>query len=60
MGWNVVNYPVGSVPMSLVREGEQHYEDGYNDAVTRAIRDTLRGSEGLPVGVQVVSLPFQE
>jgi hypothetical protein len=38
MGWNVVNYPVGSVPMSLVREDEQHYEDGYNDAVTRAIR----------------------
>lgn len=35
------------------------YEDEYNDIITKNIRKlAVEGSEGLPVGVQLASTPY--
>lgn len=33
--WNVIRYPAGCVPVTLVREGETDYTDDYNDRFTK-------------------------
>lgn len=48
------------MPVSVVNNDETDYDDGYNDLFTKGMKDTLQGSEGLPVGVQVVSTPYNE
>ena len=59
--WNMVNYPAGVVPVTSVLEGEdQVYEDGINDILTKAIRDDIKGSVGMPIAVQVISYAFQD
>lgn len=40
--WNSIHYPGGTVPITEVLPGEdQAYEDGYNDAWTKAIRKDI-------------------
>lgn len=51
MIWNYYNYPCGVVPITKVREDELEYSDDYNDSYTVLIKDDIKGSEGLPVGV---------
>ena len=58
--WNTLNMPVGALPITVVREDEQHYESAHNDSITRRLRQTAQGSAGLPVGILVVGLPFEE
>jgi hypothetical protein len=45
------------VPVTRVRPEEQRGRGPSRDPVVRAANDTDRGSEGLPIGVQVVGLP---
>lgn len=33
--WNLLDMPVGSIPMTVVQENEQHYESRYNDLITK-------------------------
>lgn len=56
--WNLLNMPVGSLPITVVKEDEQYYESTYNDLLTRACRQTAAGSAGLPVGVAVIGKPL--
>lgn len=58
--WNVMKYPVGSIPITLVEHGETDYEDDYNDIYTKAMRASIKGSEGIPIGVQMASTPYNE
>ena len=58
--WNLVNFPVGAVPITTVREEEEQYSSKWKDGVTKAITANMQGSRGLPVGVQVVGLPWHE
>lgn len=58
--WNVLGYPVGALPVTTVEHGETDFKDRYNDFYTNNIRSTLKGSEGMPVGVQVGALPKNE
>jgi fatty acid amide hydrolase len=58
--WNYLNFPVGVVPITTVREDEQHYESQYTDRLTEELVATMHGSAGLPVGVQVVGLPWHD
>jgi Asp-tRNA(Asn)/Glu-tRNA(Gln) amidotransferase A subunit family amidase len=58
--WNLLNMPAGALPVTLVREDEEHYESTYNDILTRALRQNVEGSAGLPVGVLVIGQPFGE
>jgi hypothetical protein len=48
-----------SLPITLVREDEQYYESKWNDEFTKAVKKSAADSKGLPVGVQVIGLPFE-
>ena len=59
--YNIFHYPSGSLPVTTVTEQEvrdpaNSYKDGIEDNFTRAIRDDMIGSQGMPVSVQVVAL----
>lgn len=57
---NLVGGPGGMIPWSVVQSGEETDRLKSRDGVvSRAIR-TETGSTGLPLGVQVSSLPWQE
>lgn len=60
--WNLFNLPAGTVPVTRVRTDEQFYEPSRhrNDSLTRAAQGAMKGSAGLPIGVQVVALPWRE
>ena len=58
--WNMLNMPAGALPVTIVREDEQHYESVHNDLITRKLRMNARGSAGLPVGVMVIGMPYGE
>ncbi|CAF0926090.1 unnamed protein product [Rotaria sordida] len=58
--FNLLSLPAGVVPVTLVRDDEQYYEDiGHlnNDMTVSAAKDACRQSAGLPIGVQLVGWP---
>ena len=57
---NLLELPTVVLPVTRVRESEQHYETQHRDAWSAAARDVMRGSVGMPVGVQISALPFQD
>lgn len=50
----------GAMPVTVVKEDEQEYVSRFNDAFTLETKKITEGSKGLPVGVQVIGLPYQE
>lgn len=42
--WNVLQYPAGIVPMSLVRKDETHFTDNINDMLTKNMQKEILGS----------------
>eukprot|EP00471_Norrisiella_sphaerica_P008421 CAMPEP_0184499456 /NCGR_PEP_ID=MMETSP0113_2-20130426/41556_1 /TAXON_ID=91329 /ORGANISM="Norrisiella sphaerica, Strain BC52" /LENGTH=531 /DNA_ID=CAMNT_0026887371 /DNA_START=6 /DNA_END=1601 /DNA_ORIENTATION=+ len=57
--WNAVHFPAGVVPTTLVKSDEEDYE-GRKDSITAAAQVAAIGSSGLPMGVQVVALPWRD
>ncbi|KAM3572655.1 hypothetical protein VYU27_005341 [Nannochloropsis oceanica] len=62
---NLLHFPAGMVPVTRVREDEACYPlkelpRMQRDSIARAAAKTMQGSAGLPVGVQVAFLPFQD
>ena len=57
---NLVDAPAGVVAATRVREGEESDRPESRDGVDRRARRAEKGSAGLPVGVQVVALPWRE
>jgi len=58
--FNILHLPAGIVPMTLVRDDEQYYEDiGHlnNDRAVTLAKDACRQSAGLPIGIQLVGWP---
>jgi Asp-tRNA(Asn)/Glu-tRNA(Gln) amidotransferase A subunit family amidase len=58
--FNILHMPAGAVPVTLVRDDEQFYEDIgslHNDWVTALAKNICRESSGLPIGVQLVGWP---
>jgi Asp-tRNA(Asn)/Glu-tRNA(Gln) amidotransferase A subunit family amidase len=51
---------MGSVPVRHAEPGEESYEGYKDDRYTKIIRESLVGTAGLPIGVQVCSLRYQE
>ena len=58
--WNALQFPAGVVPTTRTREGETLYTSRHNDMFTQLAKRALSGSEGLPMGVQVVALPWAD
>ena len=59
MVWNVVQFPAGVVPVTRVRADEAR-RDAPKDGLEKKAAAVDAGSVGLPVGVQVVSRPWQD
>ena len=55
-----LTFPAGAVPVTVVKEDEQTYEAARGDVVSEGIAEAVAGSVGLPVGVQIAALPFQD
>lgn len=60
MLYNLLGMPAGVVPVTAVAPDEQRYDAPAYDVVLRAARDVVRGSAGLPLGVQVVARHWRE
>ena len=58
--WNVLGMTVGAMPITLAREEEEVYESKHNDEIKTKLNETGKGSAGMPVGIQVVGLPFED
>ncbi len=56
---NALQLPAGVVPVTTVRQGEGEDVSGDGRAAKLA-RANAEGSTGLPVGVQVIGLPWQD
>lgn len=60
---NVLDIPTGVVPVTVVKEGEDSYPKEltkHHDMIHRKIQENMKGTVGLPVGVQVSTMPWQE
>jgi len=60
---NCANLPAGVLPVTKVKEGEDVYTDKdskHNDKLTKQCNQAIEGSVGLPVNVQVMSLPWED
>ncbi|NWS29846.1 FAAH1 hydrolase, partial [Polioptila caerulea] len=64
MLYNALDFPAGVVPVTLVTDEDEEqlksYKGYYQDWWDRTLVKALRGSEGMPVAVQCVALPWQE
>jgi fatty acid amide hydrolase len=58
--YNLLGYPAGVVPFTRVGQGEAAGRMPSRDQVENAAYKTEMGSEGLPIGVQVVARPWRE
>ncbi len=67
--WNMVHYPVASAPITTVREGETDLfcapeqggaPAGERDMFAQATAAAVKGSEGMPYGVQIAARPFHD
>lgn len=61
--FNLLHWPAGTLPVTSVREDETDYVDEDtpdSEPWFKAAQKNCRDSQGLPVGVQVATLPFQD
>ena len=62
---NLLHWPAGVVPVTLVREDEQEYNvnkipPNQRDSVANVLHKAMEGSKGLPVGVQVITKRWED
>ncbi|CAM4713134.1 vitamin D3 hydroxylase-associated protein-like [Lepidochelys kempii] len=62
--YNVLNFPAGVLPVTVVTEADEeelkNYRGHYSDPWDKRLREAVEGAVGLPVAVQCVALPWQE
>lgn len=58
--WTLLAFPAGIVPVTQVQSEETMGYEGGTDRIAKRAASILSGSEGMPVGVQVVAKPFCE
>lgn len=60
---NVLNLPTGVLPVTVVQKGEEVYPQElgkYHDFMYKRVVESMKDTEGLPVGVQISTLPWEE
>lgn len=59
---NLLDLPSVALPVRLVRTGEEGYKDRWipDDLFEQAGKNTTEGSAGLPIGIQVSCLPYED
>ena len=60
--FNILDMPSCNIPIDLVKKGEDEYKDHIhgNDIVNMFAARTTKGSEGVPIGIQVSCLPYED
>ncbi|XP_042213324.1 fatty acid amide hydrolase 1-like [Homarus americanus] len=60
--YNLCNFPAGVVPVTHETEEDQEKLEDYptTDLMFQLVKEATRDATGLPIGVQVVALPWQE
>lgn len=58
--WNALKFPSGVVPVGIVNEDEAYFKDRFNDPVTWACDKFMKDGRGLPIALQVASLPYKD
>ncbi|XP_053433364.1 fatty-acid amide hydrolase 1-like isoform X1 [Nycticebus coucang] len=62
--YNTLDFPVGVVPVTTVTSQDEEelafYKGYYGDSADKNFQEAVRGSVGLPVGVQCIALPWEE
>ncbi|KAJ8375240.1 hypothetical protein SKAU_G00058200 [Synaphobranchus kaupii] len=62
--WNALGFPAGVVPVSTVTDADEeelkHYKGNYRDVWDRFFKQAVTGSQGLPVAVQCIALPWKD
>ncbi|KFV80909.1 Fatty-acid amide hydrolase 1, partial [Struthio camelus australis] len=64
MLYNILNFPAGVVPVTVVTEADEEqlqlYSGYLDEPWDKKLRKAVEGAVGLPVAVQCVALPWQE
>ena len=60
MIYNVLEVPVGSVPVSVVMPHECRYDADLNDWTSYKLNSDLATAVGMPVGIQVMSSSYED
>mmetsp|Transcript_1213 Transcript_1213/g.1920 ORF Transcript_1213/g.1920 Transcript_1213/m.1920 type:complete len:576 (+) Transcript_1213:254-1981(+) len=58
--YNLLHWPAGTVPVTTVKETECEFKAAATDEWGSKARAALVGATGLPVGVQVATLPWKD
>lgn len=64
--FNVLGWPAGTVPITVVRPSETNYPANENlptnqrDSLAKRAREVMANAEGLPLGVQIATRPNQD
>ena len=61
--FNALNLPTGALPVTVVKTGEDVYPKEitkYHDFMYKKTVENMHGSVGLPIGVQLTTLPWEE
>ena len=61
--FNYLNLPAGSLPVTRVTEGEDHYTEktgAQQEELERKTAEDIKGSVGMPLNIQVATLPWED
>ncbi len=58
--YNLLNFPAGSMPVGSIEKKDTLAPYPVKDLWHLAAKNALRGSEGLPVNIQVATLPYED
>lgn len=58
--YNVLGFPAGVAPVTSVRDGEETDRQPSKELAFKRAAEVEKGSQGLPIGVQVASKPWRE
>lgn len=58
--WNILEFPAGVVPAGQVALSEERYDEGPKDGISRKAQQVMAGASGLPVALQVATLPYED
>ena len=58
---NYLGFCQGSIPVTTVEEGEEVFEDRFHkDQISELYAETMKGSKGMPIGVQIMAKPWED
>ena len=54
---NVLDFPTAVIPIRKIKKNEEFYHCDINDTFSKFVKNQVINSAGLPVGIQIATLP---